>query len=89
MTVMESFFITRKPSIPILIFIVVLCLSTCMVVKWALSTTQPIHQIIQEDVPEDSYSIDNDFKINESQNAVKYLQRTNKSSDNKQARHPA
>ena len=58
-----------------------------MVVKWALSTTQPIHQIIQEDAPEDSYSIDNDFKINESQNAVKYLQRANKSSENKQTRH--
>ena len=57
-----------------------------MAIKWALTTTQPIQPIIQEDAPEDSYSMYYDFEINESHNAVKYLQRANKSSDNKQAR---
>ena len=80
---MKKSCITCKPSKQVLIFIVALCLSTCMVIKWALTTTQPTQQIIQEDAPEGSYSgIDYDFEINESHNVVKHLQRANKSSKN-------
>ena len=75
---MVKFFITRKPSKPV---IVVLCLSsTCMAIKWALTTTQPIQPIIQEDIPE---SINNTLYVIESHNAVKHLQRANKSNENK------
>ena len=89
---MAKSFIAPKPSKLTQIFIVVLCVSlTFMAVKWALTTTQPMQQSIQEDALdlEDNFmvnkTINKIFSYYKSHNAVKNLQKVNKYSNNQQA----
>ena len=79
--VMANSSVSHKPTNykPVLILMTILCISsTCIIIKWALTTTYQTQQIIQENAPEGS------FRVNESHNTVllsdvKDLQIVNKS----------